>query len=344
MLGAMSILQRDDRDRRILVLGTRPATFAGAGELPPRGDDWRQARPARIRRALERALARPSGNWYVLAATHDLPAKPKRHIVDGLELVSWREGGVVRVAPDECPHMGASLAEGCVQAGRLVCPWHGLKLGSDGHGAWRPLAAHDDGLLTWVRLGPPVAGVPLPVVPSRPRDFIPAVITMQGRCAPADVIANRLDAWHGTHLHNHSFVRLRVLGDEDDVLRVRVAVRLVGRVCIETDCTFHSPEPRTIVMTIVDGEGQGSVVETHATPIAPTSRCDATRVIEATFATSPRQGFRVAMALRPVVSRLMARAAERLWRDDLAYAERLFALRERRGGERDAGLEVISGG
>src|SRR5438552_2523149 len=83
----------------------------------------------------------------------------------------------------------------------------------------RSRPAHDAGVLTWVRLGPAVAAVPSPLLPPRPREFVPAVITMQARCTPDDVIANRLDPWHGVHLHDYSFVRLRVLGDEDDVLR-----------------------------------------------------------------------------------------------------------------------------
>ena len=32
---------------------------------------------------------------------------------------------------------------------------------------------------------------------------------------------------------------------------------------------FACPDARTIVMTIIDGEGAGSVVETHATPLGP---------------------------------------------------------------------------
>jgi hypothetical protein len=32
---------------------------------------------------------------------------------------------------------------------------------------------------------------------------------------------------------------------------------------------FTSPGPRTIFMRIVDGEGSGSLVETHATPLGP---------------------------------------------------------------------------
>ena len=36
---------------------------------------------------------------------------------------------------------------------------------------------------------------------------------------------------------------------------------------MEVDARFHCPEPRTIVMTIIRGEGVGSDVETHATPL-----------------------------------------------------------------------------
>jgi hypothetical protein len=78
-------------------------------------------------------------------------------------------------------------------------------------------------------------------------------------------------------------------------------------------------------MTIVSGEGEGSVVETHATPLQP----GRTAIIEATLARSERTGFALARALGPVLRPLMARAARRLWLDDGAYAERLYTLRAR---------------
>jgi isorenieratene synthase len=225
-----------------------------------------------------------------------------------------------------------------VESEQLVCPWHGLRLGAQGHGAWRPLPVHDDGVLTWVRLGPAQPGIATPILPPRPAQHLTGVVTMQARCAPADVIANRLDPWHGTHLHNYSFARLRVL-DDSDVLRVRVAFRVLGPVCVEVDCTFHSPEPRTIVMTIVDGEGLGSVVETHVTPVGP----DCTRIVEATLAASQRPGFRVALALGWLFRPLIERASQRLWVDDAAYAERLFRLRERGLGQSgEAQLERVA--
>jgi hypothetical protein len=56
-----------------------------------------------------------------------------------------------------------------------------------------------------------------------------------------------------------------------------------------------------------------------------------TAVIEAVVAHSDRPGFavthRVVGALRP----LIAHTAARLWRDDIAYAERRHALRARPG-------------
>ena len=56
------------------------------------------------------------------------------------------------------------------------------------------------------------------------------------------------------------------LPDELDRFLVAVTFR-IGRLGIPVVAEFTSPEPRTIVMRIVEGEGTGSVVETHATPI-----------------------------------------------------------------------------
>ena len=103
------------------------------------------------------------------------------------------------------------------------------------------------------------------------------MVRLEVRCDPEDIIANRLDPWHGVHFHPYAFASLTVLDLDDDVVKVRVAKRLIGRVVAETDATFHSPEPRCIVMTIVEGEGKGSVVETHATPVEPGERWSSKR-------------------------------------------------------------------
>jgi isorenieratene synthase len=158
---------------------------------------------------------------------------------------------------------------------------------------------------------------------------------MEARCEPSDILANRLDPWHGAHYHPHSFARLVVLDDDGDVLTVRVAYRVAGPLAVEVDATFHCPDRRTIVMTIVDGEGVGSVVETHATPIS-SDRC---AVIEATIASSDRKGFGVARRLAPLLRGMINRRAGRLWVEDIAYAERRYALRQRARPR----LRVVSG-
>lgn len=287
-------------------------------------EDWRQSDQRWIANALEHALARCGGGWFVVDASRAIGEQPRRYSIAGHDLVFWRADGRLHAAPDACPHMGASLAAGCVRAGKLVCPWHGLELRAQPFGNWRPLPVVEDGVLAWVRLDDAgEAPAAQPVIATRPQRFIDATIRMEAACEPEDVIANRLDPWHGVHYHPHSFRRLRVVEQLEDELTVRVAFRVLGSLCVEVDARFHCPDRRTIVMTIVDGDGKGSVVETHATPIAPGRAA----VIESTLATSDRSQFALALRAARFVRPLIERAAARLWVEDIAYAERRRALR-----------------
>jgi isorenieratene synthase len=125
------------------------------------------------------------------------------------------------------------------------------------------------------------------------------------------------------HFHPHSFARLKVIANKDDVLTVRVVFRAVGSIGVEVDCTFHCPEPNTIVMTIIGGEAKGSVVETHATAIRP----GWTTVTEATLAFSDRSAFLRAMRRPDRVRHQIVKRAKGLWAEDRAYAERRYYLR-----------------
>ncbi|MDT5233174.1 MAG: hypothetical protein QOE94_3659 [Mycobacterium sp.] len=91
---------------------------------------------------------------------------------------------------------------------------------------------------------------------------------------------------------------------------------------------FTSPGPRTIFMRIVDGEGSGSLVETHATPLGPDrDGRPRTAVLESGHRAFPT-GPDIAHATRRCPDHpLMRHAATRLRRGDLAYAERRYALR-----------------
>lgn len=297
---------------------------------------YAEAKPAIIEAALRRSQRRATGNWYVLGASRDIRAdRPFGTTIGGIELVAWRDGdGILRVGPRSCPHMGADLATGVIDDGALICRWHGLPLtGRACEFGWKPLPGHDDGVLTWVRLDNLGGEEPLtiPVVPARPEgDTLHAVARLVGVCEPSDIIANRLDPWHGNWFHPYSFTRLEVLStptEEDDRFLVSVTFR-VGRFGVPVIAEFGCPSARTIVMRIVDGEGAGSVVETHATPLGPgADGHPRTAVIEAVVAQSDRTGFRHALRAAAVITPFMRHAANRLWRDDLVYAERRYHLR-----------------
>lgn len=321
-----------------------PVQFLSRDPWSRQKPTYREAPPAVIEAAVKRATARPSGNWFVFAASREVRRdKPYGAVIAGVELVAWRNSdGLLRAGPGVCPHLGAPLALGAIDRGKVVCRWHGLAVGDDRERTgWLSLPSHDDGVLCWVRLDR-VGGeepTPAPVELVRPQGayLLDAVARMRGTCEPVDIVANRLDPWHGAWFHPYSFSDLRVLeipdGTDDpraDRFLVDVTFRLGGPIGVPVTAEFTCPGPRTVVMRILTGEGEGSVVETHATPagLGDDGR-PRTDVIEATVATSDRPGFgcavRAASALRPA----MRWATGRLWRDDLAYAERRYQLRAR---------------
>ena len=184
---------------------------------PRQRPTYAEARPALIESALKRAQSRPSGNWFVLGASREVRGdRPYGVTVAGTELVSWRDAdGRLTVGPGACPHLGAPLSAAAVDRGELVCRWHGLRVNRRGGGGWRALPAYDDGVLAWVRLDaaggePPLAA---PVLSARPRlsHSVHGVATLIGVCEPEDIIANRLDPWHGAWFHPYFFSRLSVL-------------------------------------------------------------------------------------------------------------------------------------
>jgi hypothetical protein len=263
--------------------------------------------------------------------------------------VAWRDtGGRLVVGPGACPHLGAPLSQAVIDGGELVCRWHGLRVSGRGGGGWRALPAYDDGVLAWVRLDAAGAEPPLraPVVPERPplSQAVHAVATLVGVCEPEDIVANRLDPWHGGWFHPYFFRSLSVLsapaeadraeapgvevaGDADR-FAVSVTFRAAPGLGVPVLAEFSCPERRTVAMRITDGEGVGSVVETHATPLGhgPDGR-PRTAVIEAVVAHSGRPGFALARRASPALRPAVKLAAARLWRDDLAYAERRYQLR-----------------
>lgn len=76
------------------------------------------------------ALAR---QWFPVCRADEALARPRQQRLLDLRLVVYRLPDGIRVGRDMCPHRGLPLSSGRVEAEELVCAYHGLRFGSDGH-------------------------------------------------------------------------------------------------------------------------------------------------------------------------------------------------------------------
>ncbi len=67
------------------------------------------------------------GQWVRIGSIGDMPAEGalREAHAGSVALCVARIGGALAAVQNECPHRGAPLAEGMVEDGRIVCPWHG---------------------------------------------------------------------------------------------------------------------------------------------------------------------------------------------------------------------------
>jgi len=64
--------------------------------------------------------------WTPVLSASSLNGKPVRVEVDGVGLVVCQtKPGEVSAFGEFCPHLAAPMADGWLDRGRLVCPWHG---------------------------------------------------------------------------------------------------------------------------------------------------------------------------------------------------------------------------
>ena len=64
-------------------------------------------------------------SFQTVAKVGDIPAGEGRAFeLDGKMIAVFLIDGQYEAIDDFCPHMGASLAAGAVEAGMVICPWH----------------------------------------------------------------------------------------------------------------------------------------------------------------------------------------------------------------------------
>ncbi|MFJ4657684.1 Rieske 2Fe-2S domain-containing protein [Nocardia sp. NPDC088792] len=82
-------------------------------------------------------------SWYRVADSIDvMPGKISRLHYLGKDLIAYRAtAGHVIVADAYCPHLGADLADGRLEGGYLICPFHAWRFGESGHCVHIPYSA-----------------------------------------------------------------------------------------------------------------------------------------------------------------------------------------------------------
>ena len=179
---------------------------------------YRDAEPAIIDAALERSQ-RTAERQLVCVRRQRRDPQDARSApsVGGVEIVAWRDAdGTLHVGPGDAARTSVPTCRtGTVDCGALICPWHGLRLAGGREFGWKPYPAHDDGVLAWVRLDGVGGEEPTDAADGARHDptarQLHAVTRLVGTCEPCDIIANRLDPWHGAWFHPYSFARLEVL-------------------------------------------------------------------------------------------------------------------------------------
>ncbi|MEM9454369.1 MAG: aromatic ring-hydroxylating dioxygenase subunit alpha [Myxococcota bacterium] len=74
----------------------------------------------------------PAG-WYPLVHQSEIPERGPLGVQRlGRALVVWKTARGVHAADDRCPHRGARLSLGRIDADELRCPYHGFTFGADG--------------------------------------------------------------------------------------------------------------------------------------------------------------------------------------------------------------------
>lgn len=72
--------------------------------------------------------------WYVACTSDECADKPLGRTICNQKMVFYRKAdGQVAALEDFCPHRGAPLSLGFVRDDQLVCGYHGLAMGCDGH-------------------------------------------------------------------------------------------------------------------------------------------------------------------------------------------------------------------
>lgn len=161
--------------------------------------------------------------WYPVAYAADVDTAPVACRVLSTDVVLWRAttNGPVLAALDSCPHRAARLSQGLIDAGCLVCPYHGWSYDHSGRCVTIPannpdvpippaaklsvIAVAERYGLVWVCVGDPCEPVPVldEAEPTSGYTLIHELMDVWPASAPR-VMDNALDVSHIPWVHRNT--------------------------------------------------------------------------------------------------------------------------------------------
>jgi nitrite reductase/ring-hydroxylating ferredoxin subunit len=157
-----------------------------------------------------------SATWYPVASSEDVPDGRVLGVdfLDGRAIVVRDQSGAAQVMSAYCPHVGADLSAGTVEAGRIRCPFHSWEFDGSGRcvatgcgdpappraGLFRFPTVEKHGLV-WAFNGE-APGFELPWFDRAPRRFVSRVAdTIEYRNDPWTLCSNSPDYVHFRSVH-----------------------------------------------------------------------------------------------------------------------------------------------
>jgi phenylpropionate dioxygenase-like ring-hydroxylating dioxygenase large terminal subunit len=204
--------------------------------------------------------------WHPVAQPHDIAQAPVPVRLLERDLVLWRDGqGQLQAFADQCPHRGARLSLGRVNAGRLECPYHGWQFEGSGQCVHVPAlpqftppasncavryAVQEAYGLVWVRLAEGEATLPAFEAEADAR-------LRKLNCGPYDVAAsapriieNFLDMSHFGFVHEGWLgTRDATAIDDYRVEPLPTGLRATGCKAWQPQSNLHSTKPAQVEYT-----------------------------------------------------------------------------------------------
>ena len=163
-----------------------------------------------------------ASRWFAVARIEDIADRPVKARLLDIDLVLYRTSRGIHAARDLCPHRGVPLSMGWVEREELICPYHGLRFGTDGRCLRipaQPSVTPSERFrarmfpvverygLVWTSLNGSPEGSDIPPFPEwdDPAYFAVANPPVDIAAAPARQIEGFIDVAHFAWIHHKSF-------------------------------------------------------------------------------------------------------------------------------------------